>query len=193
MKVLVATLLLALAVLVGGCGSSGGTTSTPEETATEQAASRTEPPAEDLSEIKRTPAEEAQLEREYADAGRWKVLKKAAGKLAGRLIIPVGPPPEKKILIRDLRKGKGPKLDVDDQFQLESLAFDYSEANLGEDSFGEEGLWFVFGTGEVNTGWEMGLKGMRAGGMRELVFPAAVMHDDDASVYLIRLTRVAKE
>jgi hypothetical protein len=193
MKIALAIFLLALAVHVGGCGSSGETTAAPEQPVTEQAAAQTEPPARDLSEIKRTPAEEAQLEREYADASRWKVLKNAAGDQADRLIIPVGPPPEKKVIVRDLRVGKGPGLDAHDQFRLESLAFDYSEANLGENSFGEAGLWFTFGTGDVNEGWEIGLRGMRAGGMRELIFPAAVMHDDDASVYLIRLTRVAKE
>ena len=191
MKVVIATLLLALAVLAGGCGSSEEAGSTPKET-TKQAKAQAEPPSEELSEIKRTPAEEAQLEREYADASRWRVLKKAAGSRADDLIIPVGPPPE-KIVIRDLRKGKGPTLDKNDQFKFQSLAFDYSEANLGEDSWNEEGLWWTYGTGEMNEGLEAGFEGMQAGGIREMIIPAARLHDDDAAVYLVRLNDIAKE
>lgn len=193
MKVVLATLLLALAVQVGGCGSSEEATSAPEETTTKQAKAEAEPPSEGLSDIKRTPAEEAQLEKEYADASRWRVLKNAAGDRADRLIIPVGPPPEKKLVIRDLRKGKGPTLDKHDQFQFESLAFDYSEANLGEDSWGEEGLWWTYGTEEMNQGLEAGFKGMQAGGIREMIIPAVRLNDDDAAVYLVRLTDIAKE
>lgn len=193
MKVVIATLLLALAVQIGGCGDSEEATSAPEETTTKQAKAQAERPTENLWEPERTPAEEAQLEKEYADASRWRVLKKAAGDKASRLIVPLGPPPEKKIVIRDLRKGKGPTLDKNDQFMFESLAFDYSEANLGEDSWGEEGSWWVYGTGEMNEGLEAGFKGMQAGGIREMVIPAARLHDDDAAVYLVRLTRIAKE
>lgn len=195
MKVLIAVVTLALALLVSGCGGSEDTASAPEESTAAQSetkAAKAEPPPEDLSDIKRTPAEEAQLEKEYADAGRWKVLKKAAGDRADQLIIPVGTPPEKKIIIRDLRKGKGPTPDKTDQIKFEMLGFDYSEANLGEDYWGEEGgSWWVFG--ETNEAIQAGLKGMRPGGIRELVLPASVLHDDDAAVYLVRLNTVAKE
>lgn len=185
-------MLLALVIWMGACGSPEKTGSAPKKTTTVKAKAQAEPPAENLSDSNRTPAEEAQLEKEYADVGRWKALKKAAGDKAGRLIIPIGPPPE-EIEIRDLRVGKGAKLDVDDQYLLESLAFDYSEAHLGEDTFGGEGSWWTFGTGEAIDAREIGLKGMRAGGMRELVVPASVLHDDDAAVYLMRLKEVAKE
>lgn len=197
MKVVVAVLFLGLAMQLGGCGGSEEAGTSPEETAVEQTQTSStkpaEPAAEDLSDIERTPAEEAQLRKEYADASRWKVLKKAAGDRADRLIVPVGPPPEEEITIRDLRKGKGPTLDRNDQFRYEMLGFDYSGGALVENTWGEEGIWWVYGTGETNEALEAGLRGMRAGGVREMVLPAARLHDDDAAVYLIRLTDVAKE
>lgn len=196
MKIFIAALLLALALVAGGCGSSGETSSTPEETAAAQTkappAEEAEPPAEELSEFEKTPAEEAQLKKEYANLGRWKTLKKAAGDKAGDLIIPVGPPPE-KLLIRDLREGHGTKLDKHDQYQLEYLGFDYSSGELVENSWRDEGIWWVFGTGEANDARELGMRGMRVGDVRELVVPTSISHDNDAAVYLFRLSKVFKE
>lgn len=192
MKVVIATLLLALAIVAGGCGSSEETSSPPEETTTTAAKTQTEPPAKDQSEIQKTPAEEAQLKKEYADLGRWKALKKAAGNKAGDLIIPVGPPPD-KLLIRELREGHGTKLDKHDQYQLEYLGFDYSSGELVENAWREEGIWWVFGVGEANDTRELGMKGMRVGDVRELVVPTSVNHDNDAAVYIFRLSKVFKE
>jgi peptidylprolyl isomerase len=195
MRVLAASLLVALAMTTGGCGGSEETSPPAEKPAaerTETASKQTAPPAADLSDIKRTPAEEAQLEKEYADASRWRVLKKAAGDRADQLIIPVGTPPEKKIVIRDLRKGKGPTPEGNDQIKWEDLAFDYSEAHLGEDSWGKgEASWWIFE--DITDGVQAGLKGMRPGGIRELIIPAALLHDDDAAVYLVRLHAVTKQ
>jgi FKBP-type peptidyl-prolyl cis-trans isomerase len=191
MKVVVATLLLALAIVAGGCGSSEETASAPEETATKAAKTQTEP-AKDQSEYEKTPAEEAQLKKEYADLGRWKALKKAAGDKAADLIIPVGPPPN-KLLIRELREGHGTKLDKHDQYQLEYLGFDYSSGELVENAWRDENVWWVFGDGEANDTRELGMKGMRVGDVRELVVPTSVNHDNDAAVYIFRLSKVFKE
>jgi FKBP-type peptidyl-prolyl cis-trans isomerase len=192
MKVVIATLLLALAIVAGGCGSSEETSSSPDETTTKAAKTETEPPAKDQSEFEKTPAEEAQLKKEYADLGRWKALKKAAGNKASDLIIPVGPPPD-KLLIRELREGHGTKLDKHDQYQLEYLGFDYSSGELVENAWREEGIWWVFGVGEANDTRELGMKGMRVGDVRELVVPTSISHDNDAAVYLFRLSDVFKE
>jgi peptidylprolyl isomerase len=196
MKVLVAALALAFALQFSGCGGSEETNSPPEEPAvenTETKAAQTEPPSDTFWEPDRTPAEEAQLKKEYADAGRWKVLKNAAGATADRLIIPTGPPPKKKIVIKDLRVGKGTKLDAHDQMKYEVIAFDYSAGEVGENNFGPGSWWNVYGAGEFSKAYEVGLKGMRVGGMRQLIVPASWNHDDDAAVYLFRLNKVAKE
>jgi FKBP-type peptidyl-prolyl cis-trans isomerase len=195
MKVVAASLFLLFGILVAGCGggTTGSSSEEPTASRTTTAAERTEPPVQDQSEIEKTPAEEAQLTREYADLGRWKTLKKAAGAREGRLIIPVGPPPEDKAVIRDLRKGHGAKLEQDNQYQFQYLGFDYSGGELVENSWKETGGWWVYGSGESNEAWEAGLRGMRVGGVRELIAPAALLHDNDAAVYLFRLTRVFKE
>lgn len=196
MKVVIATMLLALVFVMGGCGGSEETGSSSEATTAAQTksppAAEAEPPAEEPSEFEKTPAEEAQLKREYANLGRWKALKKAAGDKASALIIPVGPPPD-KLLIRDLRQGKGTKLDPHDQYQLEYMGFDYSSGELVENAWRDEDSWWVFGAGEANDVRELGLKGMRVGDVRELVVPTSVNHDNDAAIYLFRLSDVFKE
>lgn len=110
-----------------------------------------------------------------------------------RLIAPVGPPPTKKLVVRDLRVGKGGKLKPKDQMKFESISFDYSAGEVGEDSFGTGSDWNVYGAGEFNKAWEVGLRGMRVGGMRELIVPASWIKDDDAAVYLFRLTNLYRE
>ena len=53
-------------------------------------------------------------------------------------------------------------------------------------------ITYVYGVGELVDAWEAGLRGMRAGGMRELVAPGSETYGEPA-VYVVELLELAKE
>ena len=54
-----------------------------------------------------------------------------------------------------------------------------SDGTLVDDSTGRGLFSFVLGRGEVIQGWEIGIKGMRVGGERELNIPPALCHGEE--------------
>jgi len=89
------------------------------------------------------------------------------------LEVPKSPPP-KKLIVKDVEKGYGPPARDGDELTIHYVnAFYLTGEQLSPGSWGfGEPLTFTLGSGEQLPGWELGLKGMRAGGRRELLVPA---------------------
>lgn len=121
-------------------------------------------------------------------ASDWAALERAAGGQASQLIVPSGPPPE-EIVIEDLRVGAGRELEPKSPFTVKYIAWDYATGLLQQTSWDSplEATWRV---SELVDAWDVGLVGMRAGGVRELIAPSSLTYGDGALVYLIRLIEV---
>lgn len=75
--------------------------------------------------------------------------------------------------IKDIVVGKGPKA-VDGDIVTVDYKGTLTSGKQFDSSFGKAPFVFTLGQGEVIRGWDMGVKGMRVGGKRQLVIPAAL-------------------
>jgi FKBP-type peptidyl-prolyl cis-trans isomerase len=122
----------------------------------------------------------------------WTPLKRLAGNSASRLILPDGPPP-KKVVRRDLRSGKGPMIESEDWASFRYVQFDYKTGKVGEDEWKGAPFHFIYGTDGLVDALETGLRGMRVGGMREILAPSATVYDNPPRVYLVELLGLQQE
>lgn len=85
--------------------------------------------------------------------------------------VPSGPPP-KKLVIKELEKGKGPEAKIGDEVTVEYVGVDYKTGKQFDASWDRgEPFSFELGVGQVIAGWEQGIEGMKVGERRELVIP----------------------
>ncbi len=88
-----------------------------------------------------------------------------------------GTPPPGQITTEDLVVGTGALaqsgtiLTVDYTGWLYDGTKDDKKGSVFDSSIGRQPLQFVLGTGSVITGWDVGLPGMRVGGVRRLTIP----------------------
>ena len=137
-----------------------------------------------------TAAEKPAAERpEMAYRGDWAVLKKTAGPYSKRLLIPHGPAP-KQVVIRDLKVGKGPVLKHGDNFLARYVDLTYSEAYVAE-PYWHSPSSYLFGWGHYKKGWEIGLRGIRVGGIRELIVPSRMAYKNGARVYIVQAVKLS--
>jgi FKBP-type peptidyl-prolyl cis-trans isomerase len=189
MKLLIVTASLALALL-SGCGGSDESP-TPSQPAPQQRAADKQA----NEQVAHGPAAREWIR--FASAhpsrpGKWRNLEKAAGADSNRLILPAGPPPG-GVVIRDLRKGKGSMLEPRDIFGADYTSFDYKSGRRAQNGLHKSSPIFVYGVGELIKAWEAGLRGMRSGGVRELIAPGAWAYGGNPIVYVIELGVVEKE
>jgi FKBP-type peptidyl-prolyl cis-trans isomerase len=102
---------------------------------------------------------------------------------------PRSAPQPKKIIIKDIKVGKGPPAKVGDELWVHYGAFDYATGKTVETS------WvltykFELGSEFANEGWEKGLVGMKAGGRRELTVPPKFAPATGAEVFVVDLVAV---
>lgn len=84
---------------------------------------------------------------------------------------PQGPPP-KKVETKDLEEGTGPAAKPGDQVTVQYVGVNYRTGSEFDASWDRgEPFTFTLGKHEVISGWDMGIKGMKAGGRRELIIP----------------------
>lgn len=166
-----------LLVQVTACGSSTDSTTSAIDTTAAAAAPKEEPV--------------------QAAEGGWHELKRLAGDQADKLIVPHGPSPD-HVVIRDLKKGSGPPIEPGDQFTSHYVSFSYESEEVAEPSpeevSGKLALLnagsLIWGTGERVPGWEPGLKGIQAGGLRELIVPSRLAYGNNVRVYLVRVDKI---
>lgn len=103
---------------------------------------------------------------------------------------PCGPPP-KKLVIADIRKGSGRAAAPGDEITLRYVGADYRTGVEYYGSWFSRGIPIELGAKTRTPGLEAGLRGMRAGGRRELIVPAALAEGHGPLVYIIELLKVA--
>ena len=95
---------------------------------------------------------------------------------AGRDEVPTGPAPS-KLVIHDLIKGTGAEAKLGDSITVNYVGFLYKTGKVFDSSWmrGEPST-FTLETGSLIAGWTQGIPGMKVGGRRELIIPAALAY-----------------
>ena len=106
--------------------------------------------------------------------GKAKKAKAPASRSKPKVKVPSGPPP-KQLVVDDLEDGKGPAAEAGDEVTVQYVGVNYKTGKQFDASWDRgEPFSFELGSHAVIDGWEEGLKGMKAGGRRELVIPPAM-------------------
>lgn len=107
--------------------------------------------------------------------------------------VPKGPPP-KKLVIKDLEKGKGPSAKAGDEVTVEYVGVDYKTGKQFDASWDRgEPFTFELGTGGVIAGWEQGIEGMKVGGRRELIIPPNLAYGPEKGTLVFVVDMLAIE
>jgi peptidylprolyl isomerase len=92
-----------------------------------------------------------------------------------------GPAP-KRLVIKEIIKGRGPMANNGDVLTVNYVGALYSNDKVFDSSWHrDEPFTFILGQGTVIPGWERGFAGMRVGGRRELIIPAALAYGNRGS------------
>lgn len=84
---------------------------------------------------------------------------------------PEGSPPT-ELIIKDIKKGKGPKAKDGDTVKVQYVGMNWSNGQEFDTSWSRgEPFEFTLGQGMVIQGWDEGVAGMKKGGRRLLVIP----------------------
>ncbi|MFZ1926852.1 MAG: FKBP-type peptidyl-prolyl cis-trans isomerase [Solirubrobacteraceae bacterium] len=95
-------------------------------------------------------------------------------------------PAPKRLVVKDIVKGAGPKAKRGDVLTVNYVGALYGNNKVFDSSWRrDEPFTFMFGQGEVIEGWERGIMGMRVGERRELIIPAAPAYGRRGSPPLI--------
>jgi peptidylprolyl isomerase len=103
--------------------------------------------------------------------------------------IPKGRPP-KNLVVKDLRKGSGPAIDsLQDEILVNYVDIEFSNGKQIYNSW-EHGGPSKSTLYQNHPGWEIGLMGMRVGGLRELITPPRLEYSTATLIYVIELVKV---
>jgi peptidylprolyl isomerase len=90
----------------------------------------------------------------------------------------------KKLVIKDVKKGHGPAAKAGDSLSVTYIGVSCDTGKLFDATYKDGGKPFTvkpLGTAAVITGWNKGLIGVKAGGVRELVIPASEAYGTQGS------------
>lgn len=112
--------------------------------------------------------------------------------------IPKGPPPKKKLIIVNLRKGSGAKAKVGDDATVRYVGIRWNGELQSNSWTYPQPPTFELGTIEASErGLDEGIRGMQVGGRREIVIPASrrfyskiEQSGDEAIVFVVDLVRI---
>ena len=91
---------------------------------------------------------------------------------------PGGEPPA-DLQITDVWEGSGSEAKAGDRVQVHYVGVAYSTGEEFDASWNRgEPLEFQLGVGQVITGWDQGVQGMKVGGRRQLVIPPGMAYGD---------------
>lgn len=90
---------------------------------------------------------------------------------------PEGPAPT-ELQITDITVGDGPEAKAGMAVAVNYVGVAYSSGEEFDSSYGRAPLQFQLGAGQVISGWDTGIQGMKVGGRRKLVIPAHLAYGD---------------
>jgi peptidylprolyl isomerase len=94
-----------------------------------------------------------------------------------------GKPPT-KLVTKDITVGHGPAAKDGDSLKVDYIGVSCSTGTVFDATYKDGGTPFTvspLGTASVITGWNQGLVGMKAGGVRELIIPASLAYGASGS------------
>ncbi len=95
---------------------------------------------------------------------------------------PGGEPPA-ELQIRDIREGDGAVAKAGDRVKVHYVGVAFSTGEEFDASWNRgTPLEFQLGAGQVISGWDQGVQGMKVGGRRELIIPAHLAYGDRGAV-----------
>ncbi|MFI9581791.1 FKBP-type peptidyl-prolyl cis-trans isomerase [Streptomyces sp. NPDC052236] len=91
---------------------------------------------------------------------------------------PGGEPPA-ELEIKDIWEGDGPVAKAGDTVSVHYVGVAFSTGEEFDSSWNRGNpLEFKLGVGQVISGWDQGVQGMKVGGRRELIIPAKLAYGD---------------
>jgi peptidylprolyl isomerase len=91
---------------------------------------------------------------------------------------PDGPPPD-QLQVTDVTEGDGAEAAAGKTVQVHYVGVAHSSGEEFDASYNRgEPLTFRLGTGQVISGWDQGVQGMKVGGRRRLVIPPHLAYGD---------------
>lgn len=91
---------------------------------------------------------------------------------------PDGPPPA-DLEVTDITEGEGPEASAGQTVQVHYVGVAHSTGEEFDASYNRgEPLSFRLGVGQVISGWDTGVQGMKVGGRRRLVIPPHLAYGD---------------
>lgn len=151
MKRLAPILVACLALFAAGCGGGDDDSSSSSETSASTEATTTE---------SSSPAEES------GSGGE---------KTKPTVTVPKNVSPN-KFAFQEVEKGTGATAKSGDTVTVQYVGVGYDSEEEFDSSWGREPFTFTLGAGEVIKGWDRGVVGMKEGGRRELLIPAALAY-----------------
>jgi peptidylprolyl isomerase len=91
-----------------------------------------------------------------------------------------------KLVITDITDGTGAGAAAGDQLAVHYVGVLSSDGTRFDGNFGSSPFSFTLGKSQVIKGWDEGLLGMKAGGMRQLDIPADLAYGDSGSGDIIK-------
>jgi peptidylprolyl isomerase len=91
-----------------------------------------------------------------------------------------------KLVITDITEGTGAGAAAGDQLAVHYVGVLSSDGTRFDGNFGSSPFSFTLGKSQVIKGWDEGLLGMKAGGMRQLDIPADLAYGDSGSGDIIK-------
>ena len=105
-----------------------------------------------------------------------------AAAVAGCSDPPTGPSPNAPFSQTDLAVGTGTAVSAGNEIRVNYTGWLYDASKTDakglqfDSSAGREAFIFLLGAGDVITGWDVGIVGMQAGGVRRLVIPPSLAY-----------------
>ena len=160
-----------LALLVAGCGS--------DSNSTEDARERASALAEKFEQEEKAEARKAAKAEVEAEAEQ-EVAEEEAAALP-KPDVPAGPP--EKLVTKDVKEGSGAPAKAGDEVSVHYVGVLYKEVANWFDASWDNGepITFKLGAGEVISGWDQGIEGMKVGGRRELIIPPSLAYGSQGS------------
>lgn len=152
-------ILACLALFAAGCGSSSSSTSGTE------------------AETSTTTEEEAETKPQLKENAAGELIAETSENVP-QVTIPKGPPP-KKLVVEDLKKGKGRAAKDGDEVTVHYVGVTYSTGEQFDANWENEPFSFQLGAQKVIKGWDKGIPGMKVGGRRKLTIPPALAYGSE--------------